>query len=149
MPLARDHHAKLVLVTVVVPPQPTMAYLSEVPSVAEAEIVEGRDQARRHLMPVASRIVDLPVETKVLSGSPGACIVAAAQDGNADLIVMGTHGRTGVSRLLMGSVAEYVLRHAQCPVLTIKPGTSHHLGHDEATALTASRPVGMTIAQSN
>jgi nucleotide-binding universal stress UspA family protein len=105
------------------------------------------EQTRPLLTSVASKIVDVPVETQVLLGTPGAAIVTAARDSNADLIVMGTHGRTGISRLLLGSVAEYVLRHAQCPVLTIKPGTSQHLSQDEPTALAASRPGEMTVAQ--
>jgi nucleotide-binding universal stress UspA family protein len=47
-------------------------------------------------------------------------ILAHAKEAGADLIVMGTHGRTGLSHLLMGSVAERVLRTAHCPVLTVK-----------------------------
>ena len=47
-------------------------------------------------------------------------VVAAAEEAKADLIVMGTHGRTGVKRLVLGSVAEYVVRHAPCPVVTIR-----------------------------
>jgi nucleotide-binding universal stress UspA family protein len=47
-------------------------------------------------------------------------VVAAATEANADLIVMGTHGRTGVKRLVLGSVAEHVVRHARCPVVTIR-----------------------------
>jgi len=50
----------------------------------------------------------------------GAIIVEAAHETGADLIVMGTHGRTGVKRLFLGSVAEYVLRHAECPVVTVQ-----------------------------
>jgi nucleotide-binding universal stress UspA family protein len=48
-------------------------------------------------------------------------IIEAAQEKAADLIVMATHGRTGLSHALMGSVAEKVVRHAPCPVLTIRP----------------------------
>ena len=49
----------------------------------------------------------------------GDIILDAARTGGAELIVMGTHGRTGVQRLLLGSVAEHVLRHAECPVVTV------------------------------
>ena len=70
----------------------------------------------------------------VLSGSPhshkirrlqhvgpsGEVICWIAQEQKCDLIVMGTHGRTGMKHLLFGSVAEYVTRHARCPVLTIR-----------------------------
>jgi universal stress protein A len=50
-------------------------------------------------------------------------IVKAATDEKADVIVIGTHGRTGLDRILLGSVAERVLRHATCPVLTVRPGS--------------------------
>ena len=53
-------------------------------------------------------------------GDPRDTIVGAAQALSADLIVMGTHGRRGLSRVVMGSVAEDVIRHASCPVLTVR-----------------------------
>jgi len=53
-------------------------------------------------------------------GSPALAIAEAAKAGRYDLIVMGTHGRTGLSRTLIGSVAERVVRHAPCPVLTVR-----------------------------
>lgn len=53
-------------------------------------------------------------------GSPASQIVDFAEEENADFIVMGSHGRTGIARLLMGSVAEAVLRRAPCPVLVTK-----------------------------
>lgn len=63
------------------------------------------------------------VTSKLLNGSPWQQIVDAAQrEPGLDLIVIGTHGRTGLSRVVMGSVAELVVRHAPCPVLTVHPG---------------------------
>ena len=62
----------------------------------------------------------LRVETMVLEGTPAETIVAAAREANVDLIAMTTHGRTGPSRLLFGSVAESVLREAQVPVMLLK-----------------------------
>ena len=56
----------------------------------------------------------------VLSGAPAAEIVRYANDHAIDLIVMGTHGRGMVAHALMGSVAEKVVRHAPCPVLTVR-----------------------------
>jgi universal stress protein A len=55
-----------------------------------------------------------------ISGSPANAIVEYARSIHADVIVVGTHGRDGVSRLLMGSVAEHVVRHAPCPVLVVR-----------------------------
>jgi len=54
------------------------------------------------------------------AGHPAHAIVDAAAAGRYDLIVLGTHGRTGLSRALIGSVAERVVRHAPCPVLTVR-----------------------------
>jgi universal stress protein A len=60
---------------------------------------------------------------RVESGEPSDKILEIARDGRADLIVMGTHGRTGLARLLIGSVAEAVLRRSVCPVLTLRVPT--------------------------
>ena len=60
------------------------------------------------------------VTTEVRSGTPTEAIVAAAVDYGADLIVMATHGRSGLPHLLLGSVAERVIRHARCPVLAVR-----------------------------
>ena len=56
----------------------------------------------------------------VRASSVGDIILDAAKDLGAELIVMGSHGRTGVKRLILGSVAEHVLRHAGCPVVTVR-----------------------------
>jgi nucleotide-binding universal stress UspA family protein len=56
----------------------------------------------------------------VWDGVPGEAIVAAADSENADLIVVGSHGRSGVSRFLIGSVSDYVVRHAHCPVMVVR-----------------------------
>jgi nucleotide-binding universal stress UspA family protein len=60
------------------------------------------------------------IDSQVLTGPASVEIVDFAQDKGFDLIVMGTHGRKGLSHFLMGSVAERVLRTAHCPVLTVK-----------------------------
>lgn len=56
---------------------------------------------------------------KFYDGDPRDGVLKAARDIKADLIVMGTHGRRGLARAVMGSVTEYVLRHASCPVLAV------------------------------
>jgi universal stress protein A len=63
------------------------------------------------------------VEIHVLTGQPAHTIVEHARSGGFDLIVMGTHGRTGFSHLFVGSVAERVVRRAPCPVLTVRDMT--------------------------
>ncbi len=61
-----------------------------------------------------------PVETRLERGDAASAICRVASELPAQLIVMGTHGRSGLGRLVMGSVAESVARHAPCPVLTVK-----------------------------
>ncbi|WP_255170856.1 universal stress protein [Natrononativus amylolyticus] len=65
---------------------------------------------------------DVVVETAVLEGSPSRTIIEQASADRCDLVVMGTHGRGGIDRLLLGSVAERVVRGSPVPVLTVKVG---------------------------
>jgi universal stress protein A len=62
-------------------------------------------------------------DVEVSTGKTADAILRTAQDQNVDLIVMGTHGRTGLSHTLFGSVAEAVMHHAKCPVLMVRYGT--------------------------
>jgi universal stress protein A len=62
----------------------------------------------------------VPLHHILHAGPAGEVICWVAQDRDCDLIVMGTHGRTGLAHLLFGSTAEYVLRNARCPVLTVR-----------------------------
>jgi nucleotide-binding universal stress UspA family protein len=86
-----------------------------------------QDRAREAMETLASRL-DLrtdPVNVHVLAGNAARDIVEFAADHEADLIVMATHGRSGLERFLIGSVAEKVVRRAPCPVFTLKSfGTS-------------------------
>ena len=82
------------------------------------------DEAARRLADEAgSRISgsELQVETRVVAGTPFKEICRLADEASCKLIIIGTHGRTGLSHLLVGSTAERVVQHASCPVLTIKP----------------------------
>ena len=70
-------------------------------------------------------IADLSkVRYHVRNGDPFERILDSSEDFATDLIVLATHGRTGIKRLVIGNVAEKVVRHARCPVLTLKPQTS-------------------------
>jgi nucleotide-binding universal stress UspA family protein len=62
----------------------------------------------------------VPIEYRLITGDPVNAMVRLAQDEAVDLIVLGSHGRTGLTRALMGSVAEGIVRKAQCPVLVCK-----------------------------
>jgi nucleotide-binding universal stress UspA family protein len=71
----------------------------------------------RDLMPAS---FTKPWDVQVTAGDPAEAIVRMATENGADLIVMATHGHTGLQHVLLGSVAEKVVRHAPCPVLTIR-----------------------------
>jgi nucleotide-binding universal stress UspA family protein len=71
---------------------------------------------------------------EVRSGPPGPTVVAFAGEGNADLVIMGSHGRTGVARLLLGSVARHVLHHSSCSVLVVRRHADAVRGRRVSTA---------------
>ena len=82
------------------------------------------DGAQRHLdeWRTAAEGLGAPrVDTAKEAGEPTAEIVAFARERGVDLLVLGTHGRTGLEHALMGSIAERVVRKAHCPVLTVRP----------------------------
>lgn len=113
--LARDHAARLVVLHVI----DTVDSLSAALSAAERQQrVEHECEVKLHkLRPDDESIV---VEYRQAAGDPADIIPAIATEYPNGLIVMGTHGRTGLTRALMGSIAEAVVRHATCPVLTVK-----------------------------
>ncbi|MGH2406214.1 MAG: universal stress protein [bacterium] len=81
------------------------------------DIYVGRLRSELRYLEAQAGTAGKKARVEVIAGDPAATIVARAHEVGADLIVMGTHGRTGVPRLLMGSVAEAVLRQTACPVL--------------------------------
>jgi nucleotide-binding universal stress UspA family protein len=83
------------------------------------EIVSGAEKAMDDF--VAENFAGLPVTSKVFVGYAAEEIISRADEENVDMIVMGTHGRKGIDRILFGSVAEKVVKNAKQPVLTIRP----------------------------
>src|SRR5262245_50446388 len=116
--LARDHGARLVVLHVV----PSGTY--EFASIATLGQLENSEQftedMRHNLQHLQPPVGGPPVQYKVATGDPATVIVEAAKDMGCDMIVLATHGRTGLRRLLMGSVAEQVMRRAPCPVMLAK-----------------------------
>jgi nucleotide-binding universal stress UspA family protein len=108
--LAREHDAQLLLVYVV--PLPAVMY-----GPPPASYLNHLLEALCRMRPSDPKV---RVRCLLVEGDPATEILSAAREGNCDLIVMGTHGRTGLNRLLTGSVAEEVVRKAPCPVLTVK-----------------------------
>jgi nucleotide-binding universal stress UspA family protein len=78
------------------------------------------DHLRERLSHLVAPDSGLSVETVLVEGNASREILRVAEEQHCDLIVLGTHGRTGLSRVLLGSVAEDVSRHATLPVLTLK-----------------------------
>jgi nucleotide-binding universal stress UspA family protein len=114
--LARDAGAALDVVYVDEPPLEIMAE-GGIPVSSLARDTESLTDELKRAVPVPA---DVSCEHHVLIGSPAAEIVRHAQETKADLIVMSTHGRRGLSHFLMGSVAEAVVRKARCPVMTLR-----------------------------
>lgn len=91
-------------------------------------LVEKMSEETRIVLEKAKKLVDeakIPCETIVhMGGEPHEFIIQEAKDKEIDLIVMGTHGRTGLSKVLLGSVAQSVLGLAPCPVIVVPAGAN-------------------------
>ena len=121
--LAQRYDASLLLLHVD-PPMPMMAPYGEIP-VDVRLFEEQREQAVRDLAVARdrARAAGVAAETAVRGGHPAREILAVAEELPADMVVLGTHGRGGVEHLLLGSVAEKIMRKAPCPVLVVPPGS--------------------------
>ena len=112
--LARECGAELVFLYVAVPELPASS------GAAIPEVNQAIEREREVLAQIAPTTTGVLHRHELVRGQPAAAIVHYATQNQIDLIVMPTHGRTGFTRLLLGSVAEEVLRHAPCPVLAIR-----------------------------
>jgi nucleotide-binding universal stress UspA family protein len=98
-------------------------------------------EAETQLVKITAALRDVTVSTEVLFGNPAKAIAEAAENNGADLIVMGTHGHGAIMHLLMGNVAERVVRTASCPVLTVReprPLKERAIAKSKAGSLAAS-----------
>ena len=121
--IARDYGARLIVLHVV-----QESHVVESPVVyTEANVLYSppadyrpRHEALKERLHERYASPKLPMDFQVREGDAAEEILRVAEEAEVDLIVIGTHGRTGLGRLLMGSVAEAVLRQARCPILTVK-----------------------------
>jgi nucleotide-binding universal stress UspA family protein len=105
-------------------------FVPEPPEMVAERVAKVKEElAHRMIIDSRSRV---KIAGDVVHGPIGATIEAYAGDNHFDVIVMGTHGRRGLAHLLMGSVAESVIRTAPCPVLTVKAPLADHLRHGPA-----------------
>lgn len=112
--LARANHAKLIFCYVALPTLPTDALY------AQQEFEALLERERTHFNEIQPSDASVEFDRVFIQGNPGPDIIRVAERRGCDLIVLASHGRTGLLRWLMGSVAEYVTRHAKCPVLTLR-----------------------------
>ena len=113
--LARDYRARMIVVHAI---EPVRMGFSEFGGYVGPD--EDADEASRLLHAIQSPAPTIKLEHRLLEGDAASVIVDSARETRADVIVMGTMGRTGLARLVMGSVAEEVLRRSPCPVLTVR-----------------------------
>jgi universal stress protein A len=118
--LASHHHAELLMLHVVEQLHEFEHY--QILVLTPQELAEEMEkQAHEKLTKLTEQIKKtIKVETVVRQGKPFVEIIKEAKEKDMDLIVMASHGRTGVSHMLMGSVAEKVVRKANCPVLIVR-----------------------------
>ena len=119
--LAKDYNAKLVLLYVIQDISIAEWYIPS--SISVTDLVEDMQKSAWNEMnkwntEVSAKVKD--VEKMVVRGVPFVEIIKTAKNKNADLVVIGTHGRTGIDHMLFGSTAEKVVRKSPCPVLTVR-----------------------------
>jgi nucleotide-binding universal stress UspA family protein len=124
--LALYFQAELFLIHVITP----TPFIPEIPSVAAPRLLIAEQEIESYAKKSLGKLVEKfelknrPVHLMVLVGNPADEIVRIANEEKVDVIVIATHGRTGLNRLIFGSVAERTVRLADCPVLTISSQTS-------------------------
>jgi nucleotide-binding universal stress UspA family protein len=119
--LAKDYQAKLILLYVIQDISIAEWYIPS--SLSVGDLVEDMQKSAWQEMDkwfaeVSKQVKD--VEKMVVRGVPFVEIIQTAKERRADLIVIGTHGRTGIDHMLFGSTAEKVVRKSSCPVLTVR-----------------------------
>jgi nucleotide-binding universal stress UspA family protein len=112
--LTRDYGARLIVLHVATPPP--LVYGEGLLIDSQEAFQDAKERLARLQLPDDN----VRAERRFESGDPATEILRVADEIHADLIVVGTHGRSGVGRLLMGSTAEQIVRQAPCPVLTLK-----------------------------
>jgi nucleotide-binding universal stress UspA family protein len=121
---ARIFGASIICVHVIEPLVPTVGYSGMTEPLPMADISDQLEvSAERELPKIAEceECAGLEVEELIVHGEAASEIVRVAKERGVDLIVVSSHGRTGLGRILFGSTAEAVVRHASCPVMVVKP----------------------------
>lgn len=117
MEMAEILSAKIILLTVI--DNTTNFMMPELVMEATSHWQEDLKTVKNEQDKIKKQFGKIQVETMAILGNPGVEIIVTATDKNVSLIVMGTHGRTGISHVLMGSTAEFVVRNSVIPVLVV------------------------------
>ena len=122
--IAHKYASKVFAVHVIAPPP-----LGNFPTIEVQELAaQALREADDHMKLLAPKLRGIPHEALLRKGGIWDELSVIVKEKNIDLVVLGTHGRAGVSKLLMGSVAERILRQSTCPVLTVGPNVSAEPG---------------------
>jgi universal stress protein A len=113
--LARDYGSRMIVLHVYPPP------LDHSEEIARRPPDSYEDSLWKNLKAIQAEDLKYDIDYQLIEGDAAAEIARVAVEKPCDLIVIGTHGRRGIERVLLGSVAEKVIRQAACPVLTTKP----------------------------
>ncbi len=142
--LAMALRGSLLLLRVVRLPEAPLTEDGMVIAYVDQELERLRAEAKDYLAQVARRLTvgQGAVESAVRVGEPSDAIVAASQEFGASLVIMATHGRTGLSRLLLGSIADGVLRRGQVPLLLVRPTPAPVATYEPAVEETESGVLG-------
>jgi universal stress protein A len=122
--IARATQARIICVHVVERVVPSVGYSGLADPMPIADMSEQLEESAERELPRLTdceELTGLEVEEVIVHGDAAAEIVRVAGEQEADLIVISSHGRTGLGRMIFGSTAEAVVRHASCPVLVVKP----------------------------
>jgi nucleotide-binding universal stress UspA family protein len=118
--IAKRYHSHIVAFHV----RPPVVNPMTLPTTWPVDVEVAKVQDQEHAEQLAKTFAGLPCEVLVAEGDILSCLETAVKEHKIDLVVIGTRGRTGAGKLLLGSVAEEILRDAACPVLTVGPNGS-------------------------
>ncbi len=134
--LAKRYEAELHIVHVVIWPMMIPSYGLDTlyPAFEDGRVIDNLKQAAGEQLSAHSSRARLGsinvVEAQITDDAAGPAILSYAEDHDVDLIVMGTHGRKGIKKWMLGSVTQEIIRHARCPVFTVNPDTVGDEGLD-------------------
>ena len=115
--IASRFESKVTCIYCLPPPEPVVVGLGATAPYRSDELINDLGERLRTF--VGESFAGLEVETRVVEGYPDSTIAELVRESEIDLVVVATHGRTGLSHVLLGSVAERIMRHAGCPVMAI------------------------------